>query len=110
MRVEFKRAARMDAAKQFNYYLKRASPATAVRFQRQVEATAATLRQNPLVAQLYPASDPTLSGLRSWPVMGFEVIRLYFRVVGDTMLIVRVLHSKRNVRAILKYEAKREGR
>jgi hypothetical protein len=48
------------------------------------------------------------SGLRSWPVKGFEAIRIYYVEDPGSLRVVRILHGKRDVRRILKQE-KAEG-
>src|SRR5271157_1855878 len=45
-----------------------------------------------------------LRNLRSWPVAGFEAIRIYYLLDDDTMHIVRILHGKRDVKHILERE------
>ena len=47
-------------------------------------------------------------GLRSWPVKGFEPIRIYYVEVPGCLRVVRVLHGKRNVRRILRQREKAE--
>jgi toxin ParE1/3/4 len=46
----------------------------------------------------------SLAGLRSFPVSGFEEIRVYYRIHEDTLRVIRVLHGKRDVRRILEKE------
>src|SRR5947207_1034326 len=45
--------------------------------------------------------NPRLRGLRSWPVPGFEAVRLYYLETEDTIRIVRVLHGMQDVGTIL---------
>ena len=42
----------------------------------------------------------SITGLRSWPLKGFEPIRIYYVEVPGCLRVVRVLHGKRNVRRI----------
>ena len=46
--------------------------------------TIESLRQHPLVGAHYHLSSPQLQNLRSWPVAGFEAIRIYYLLDGDT--------------------------
>jgi toxin ParE1/3/4 len=48
--------------------------------------------------------NPALEGLRSWPVPGFEDIRVYYLVRGESLIVIRVLHGKRDINRILKTE------
>jgi len=50
----------------------------------------------------------SISGLRSWPVKGFEAIRIYYIEASGRLRVVRILHGKRNVRRTLRQE-KAEG-
>jgi len=106
VRVEFKQAARDDVTAQFRYYLEQASPQVALRFRERVKSTVSALGQNPCIAPIFPAGDPDLVEVRSWPVAGFDVIRLYFMLTSEAMVIIRVLHGKRNVRTILRREVR----
>jgi toxin ParE1/3/4 len=49
-------------------------------------------------------SNPALAGLRSWPVRGFPVIRIYYLVTEKSLQIVRVLHGKRDIHTLLEDE------
>ena len=60
--------------------------------------TAKRLTQTPGIGK---PVEITLVGLRSWPVLGFKAIRLYYRQTPDSVDIVRLLHGKQNVRIIL---------
>ena len=56
------------------------------------------------MAPAYKSDDARLKALRSWPVAGFEAIRIYFLLENDRMEVIRILHSKRDVRSILERE------
>ena len=79
-------------------------PEVAIRFREAVKRTIHQLRQNPRVGPLYPSDSPPLASLRSWPIVGFESIRIYYLAQLDSVEIVRVLHGKRDVRTILEKE------
>jgi toxin ParE1/3/4 len=63
-----------------------------------------SLRQHPLVGARYALGNPLLRDLRSWPVVGFEAIRIYYLVEEGTLHVIRVLHGKRDVKSILDRE------
>ncbi len=48
--------------------------------------------------------NPLLAGLRTWPVKGFEDIRIYYLVQGDVLRVIRILHGRRDVGTILEGE------
>ena len=58
----------------------------------------------PLIAPLYPLANPQLRNLRSWPVAGFEMIRIYFLLDDEAMRVMRILHGKPDIRRILERE------
>lgn len=102
MRVFYRRAARDDVVRQFRYYLVSLDlPEIAVRFRDAVRLTIRSLRHRPLIAPRYDSGNPELRSLRSWPVIGFEAIRIYYLPDEDAIYIVRILHGRRDVRAIL---------
>jgi plasmid stabilization system protein ParE len=47
---------------------------------------------------------PTLHNLRSWPVAGFEAIRIYYLLDSEAIHVIRVLHGKRGLKRILERE------
>ena len=63
------------------------------------------MREHPFVGPRYASSSPQLENLRSWPVAGFEAIRIYYLLDEDAIHIIRILHGKRDVKRILEREA-----
>jgi toxin ParE1/3/4 len=49
---------------------------------------------------------PDLAGVRSWPVPGFEKHLIFYRLAPQGIQVLRVLHSARDLDAILGPEAK----
>lgn len=89
----------------FRYYLLTENlPDVAVRFRDAVRQTVESLRQHPLVGPRYHSHHPQLQSLRSWPVTGFEAIRIYYLLDNDAIHVIRVLHGKRDVKRILEGE------
>ena len=105
MKVLYRQAASDDIVRQFRYYLLTADvPEIAVRFREAVRRTVQSLSQNPHVGPRYSSSNPRLQNLRSWPVAGFEAIRIYYLLEADAIHIIRILHGRRDVRQILENE------
>jgi hypothetical protein len=50
-----------------------------------------------------------LQGLRSWPVKGFPAIRIYSLVQDGKLIVVRVLHGKRDLGPILEMNPDEAG-
>jgi toxin ParE1/3/4 len=100
--VLYRQAATDDVIRQFRYYLESEDlPHVAVRFREAVQRTLESLRLHPNIGARYRSTNPHLQNLRSWPVAGFEAIRIYYLLEADTIRIVRVLHGKRDISAIL---------
>jgi plasmid stabilization system protein ParE len=91
--------------RQYRYYLVTLNlPQIGVRFREAVRLTVQFLQSHPLIGPLCHLKNPRLRELRSWPVAGFEVIRIYYFVDDDSLSVVRILHGKRNVRQVLERE------
>jgi len=104
VKIEIYPRAEADIIGQFRYYLvDRDVPATAFRFREAVKASLEELKLHPRTGALFRGS---ISGLRSWPVRGFEAIRIYYVEIPSCLRVVRILHGKRNVRRILRQEPK----
>ena len=105
MKVSYRQAASDDVVRQFRYYLVTLNvPEVAIRFRDAVQRTVQSLRQHPLAGPHHPSSNPHLQNLRSWPVVGFEAIRIYYLVDEDAIRVIRILHGKRDVKRILERE------
>ncbi len=105
MKVRYRQAASNDIVRQFRYYLLSAdAPEIAIRFREAVKRTIQSLSQNPHVGPRYSSSNPRVQNLRSWPVAGFEAIRIYYALEADALHIIGILHGKRDVRQILENE------
>jgi len=60
------------------------------------------IRENPACGSPRFLDNARLAGLRSWPIPGFDDIRLYYlHAEPDLVRIIRVLHGKRDLNAIL---------
>ena len=100
MRVEIVPRAGDDIIRQFRYYLvDQDAPAAAFRFSEAVIVSIDQLKLHPRMGGPFQGS---IAGLRSWPVQGFEAIRIYYRELPGVLRVVRILHGRRNVRRILK--------
>jgi plasmid stabilization system protein ParE len=103
VRIEILPRARGDILRQFRYYLvDQDAPAAAFRFREAVIESIDQLKPHPRIGALFQGSS--IAGLRSWPVKGFEAIRIYYQEFPGALRVVRVLHGSRNVRKLLKQE------
>jgi plasmid stabilization system protein ParE len=102
VKVVYRQSASDDVVRQFRYYLiDQNLPQIALRFRDAVRQTVDSLREHPLVGARYRSKKPELQNLRSWPVAGFEAIRIYYLAESDTIHVIRILHGKRDVKRIL---------
>jgi toxin ParE1/3/4 len=102
VKVLYRQTASDDIVRKFRYYLLTVeAPEIALRFREAVRRNIQSLSQNPNVGPRYSSGNPRLQNLRSWPVAGFEAIRIYYSLEADAMHIIRILHGKRDVRRIL---------
>jgi toxin ParE1/3/4 len=100
--VELFPQAQADIIRQFRYYLvEQGAPLTAVRFREAVSTSIKQLKPHPRIGSIIRGSIP---GLRSWPVKGFDVIRIYYLEAPGSLRVIRVLHGSRNIRQMLKHE------
>lgn len=105
MKVTYRQAAQTDLTRQFRYFLVKLDlPYIAVRLKEAIRNTVKEISKHPRIAPPYHLRNPELQYLRSWPVEGFDAIRLYFLVEDDAMRVIRILHGKQDVRAILERE------
>lgn len=105
MKVSYRQAADDDVIRQFRYYLVTLNlPEIAVRFRDSVRRTIEALCRRPRIGPHCGSANPELQSLRSWPVAGFEAIRIYYLVDQDTLRVIRVLHGKRDIQRILENE------
>jgi toxin ParE1/3/4 len=57
------------------------------------------LTETPGLGRLREFGSPTLKGLRSWRIRGFDNWLVFYRVADETVEIVRVLHGARDLDA-----------
>jgi len=72
VKIEIYPRAEADIIRQFRYYLvDQDAPAVALRFREAVIESVEQLKPHPRMGTLFQGS---ITGLRSWPVKGFEAI------------------------------------
>ena len=101
MRRFIQAAAEEDILHQIEWYAEQGVPAVAWRFQASVLEAIDALSGSPEAGTLKFINNPQLAGLRSWPVKGFPAFRVYYLVQPEVLIVVRVLHGKRDIGGIL---------
>lgn len=95
-------AARRDIIRRFRRYLVDENvPEVALRFLDAVEESVNQVLAMPEAGTPKLLENPTLAGLRSWRVAGFEDVRIYYLVDDECLRVVRVLHGKQDITRIL---------
>lgn len=89
-------AARSDLVAHFDY-LGRSSTARARRFLRAAEETMQRIAETPEAGSPWESADPTLAGLRCWPVRRFKNHFIFYRPVPGGVEVVRVLHAAQDI-------------
>lgn len=93
------RAAERDLEEVIDYLLQ-TSPRAARRFVKAAYETLEFLGEFPRSGALCDPLDPRLVGIRWWPVRDLENWLMFYRVF-ERVQLERVLHGKRNIRAVL---------
>lgn len=82
---------------QVGYYIDQDALDAAERFPGAVEDSIAQLREQPGMGAPRSFEHPALTGLRSWPVKGFDDIRIFYQVLSDRIRVLRGLHGSRDL-------------
>jgi toxin ParE1/3/4 len=90
-----------DIVRQFEWYVAQGLPDVARRFRHSVQLSIESVLPRPQAGAPKHVRNPALVGLRTWPVKGFDQFHVYYLVREDVLLIVRVLHDKRDIGSIL---------
>ena len=93
--------ARSDILRQYEYYVLEGIPNIANRFIDAVYESISHICQMPGIGAPKQPMNPKLIGLRVWPVKEFEDIRIYYLTGNEEIKIIRVLHGRRDIYAIL---------
>jgi toxin ParE1/3/4 len=78
------------------------SSRAAMRFLEATEGTAERLITFPDFGAVYETDEPELQDLRVCLVEGFEKHLLFYRIIGDDVIVTRILHGHRDLTKALK--------
>lgn len=95
-------SARADILRQIGYFTDIAQDHVAERFLEAVRAAIGHISQTPEAGAPRAAKNRRLAGLRTWPIGGFDDIKIYYLSSPDDVTIVRILHGRRDIERILK--------
>lgn len=94
------RAAR-DIDERFAYLVAEAGLIVATRFYDAVHGDIVGLLEMPEKGSPRKFRTPRASGLRQWPVSGFETVLIFYRPSNEGIEVIRVLHGAQDTRVIL---------
>ena len=93
--------AKNDIEQQVEYYASESGLSLAERFVHSVQESFEFLLEFPSTGSLLQTRIGRLQDIRCWPVKNFPKHVIYYRVQGDTLLVLRVLHGSRLTIALL---------
>jgi toxin ParE1/3/4 len=97
-------SADLDLDGHAEYLVREASLKTALRFYDAAASTFEALARMPGMGEQRESSNPRLAGLRVWRVNGFPNHLVFYRLIGDGVEIIRVLHGARDIDSVLETE------
>jgi toxin ParE1/3/4 len=101
MRIHLRPEAERDMDLQALYYLQHAGLAIASRFYDAVQETANLIASQPEIGQRFSTADSRHAGVRFRRVSGFGEHLMFYQAGSDVIEIVRVLHGKQDIDAVL---------
>ncbi len=93
-----------DIRERFEYLMREAGQAIAIRFQAAVIRETDRLLGTPGKGSPRRFRRSRLVGLRQWPVAGFDNVLIFYRPTTYGIEVVRVLHGAQDVQRILRRE------
>lgn len=101
MKLFVQESAELDVLHQVEWYAKQGLIDVAQRFSEASVQAINSLVSAPEAGSPRYIDNPKLQGLRTWSVKGFDEFRVYYILHADLLIVVRILHSKRDTDAIL---------
>ncbi len=101
MNLFVQEAGAQDILDQVEWYAGKGLPEIARRFHGAVLNAIDALIAMQSAAPPKPTGNPSLVGLRAWPVAGFDVFGVYYLLRDELLIVVRVLHDKRSAKRAL---------
>jgi len=90
-----------DILRQFEWYAEKGLIDIGRRFRTTVREAVDALVAMPFAGSPKYIANPLLAGLRTWPVKGFDDFKVYYLPQPELVVVVRILHGKRDIGTIL---------
>jgi toxin ParE1/3/4 len=94
-------SARADIIQQIGYFIDAGQDQVADRFLAATQEAIGHISHTPAAGTPRPMKNPRLAGLRTWPIDGFDNLKVYYTVSADALMIVRILHGRRDIERVL---------
>jgi len=94
-------AARRDILRQIGYFIDIGEERVADRFLAAARAAIEHVAQTPHAGAPRPMKNSRLAGLRTWPVDGFDDMKIYYLVAANELTVLRILHGRRDIERVL---------
>lgn len=92
--------ARLDILEQFVYFGEQAGVELAERYLAAIDATCRQLVIHPYSGTLYDSGIERLTGLRRYPVIGFDKYLIFYLRRKHGIEVIRILHGARNLASL----------
>jgi toxin ParE1/3/4 len=101
-RVLKRAAAKRDLTDHFIFFGENASVDVARRFLHAANVSFQALAKMPELGAQRIFRNPRWSGVRAWPVKGFERYLIFYRPLADGVQILRVIHGARDIERLFR--------
>jgi plasmid stabilization system protein ParE len=106
-RLIVRSAARADILRYVRSLLEHDARAAAKRFPDAVDKALGQLLDMPGMGALQAFTHPQLGAMRAWQVPGFQYMYIYYQEISGGIRVIRILHSKRNLRRIFSLKGRK---
>ena len=76
------------------------APHASVRFLQEAQKAFGLLADMPGIGAPRDYNNPTLTGMRMWPISRFRKYLIFYLTTDETIEIVRVLHGSQNIQSL----------
>ncbi|MFN0165867.1 MAG: type II toxin-antitoxin system RelE/ParE family toxin [Bryobacteraceae bacterium] len=102
MKLVIRPEARRDVLRQVGYLLEELAYDAAERFPGAVKEALKFIVNHPKAGSPRPLAKRGMKGLRSWPIPGFEEVRVYYvQPRTNVVRVLRIIHGKRDLNRTL---------
>lgn len=99
-RLIVKSVAGADVLRQVRYLLEQDAIRAAARFPSAFQKALQRIAQFPSIGAPHKFRSLELKQLRSWPIPGFKLVRVYYITTRSVIKVVRVLHDRQDLQQL----------